>query len=384
MKKYVFILAVFFLLPLAHVDAAFSFSRTITVNSGQVSGTQSSFPMLVSGTYNGSGGILDLRTVGNGGKVQNASGFDVGFYSNSNCSTGKLNWETEQYTASTGVVVYWVNVASITTSTVIYVCYGDASISTDQSNKTGVWDANYTGVWHMSDNAANTTVADSVTTPHNGANTANTSVVSTTGQIAKALDSHLAGDYTDAGNVLNTSWGTGVSFTLEVWFKANTFPGVKSGMITKTGNAIPGPLFSTRGASLYYEGYDGTRNPFGFSSTALSTGTWYHGVYVRDVGATTGRFYLNGAADGTITDNTTDMGSASDHLAFGNSTSNGGVFDGQLDEVRISNTNRSANWLLTEYKNQSAPASFYALGAETNIGGGVTSVITGFLLFGEW
>jgi hypothetical protein len=34
--------------------------------------------------------------------------------------------------------------------------------------------------------------------------------------------------------------------------------------------------------------------------------------------------------------------------------------------VRISNAARTAGWIATEYKNQSAPSSFYTEGAEEN------------------
>lgn len=358
---------------------AFSFYRTITVNSGQASGTQSSFPMLVAGTYNGSGGIADLRTAGNGGKVQNSSGFDVGFYSDAALTT-KLNWETEKYTASTGVVAYWVNVSSLADGTVIYMAYGDAGITTDQSNKTAVWDSNFTGVWHLADNAASTTVLDSIASGHNGTNSVNTSTRTIAGEIAGGLD-YQGGDQTDMGNVLNTSWGTGVSFTLETWIKFNAASsGSKAGFITKTGNAVPGPIFSYRsnaGNRLYYEGYDGTRNPFGYNSTALSTGVWYHVAYVRDVAATTGRFYVNGVADGTLTDNTTDMGSASDNFHLGGDTSNGVRITAYMDEARVSNTNRSAAWLLTSYNNQVAPGTFYTVGSETTTSATTTKTETG-------
>ena len=46
-----------------------------------------------------------------------------------------------------------------------------------------------------------------------------------------------------------------------------------------------------------------------------------------------------------------------------------GQFEGDIDEVRISNVTRSANWILTEYRNQSAPATFHAIGGETTLGG---------------
>jgi hypothetical protein len=43
---------------------------------------------------------------------------------------------------------------------------------------------------------------------------------------------------------------------------------------------------------------------------------------------------------------------------------NGLMFTGTLDEVRVSKTARSADWVKTEYNNQNSPSSFYALGGE--------------------
>ena len=38
---------------------------------------------------------------------------------------------------------------------------------------------------------------------------------------------------------------------------------------------------------------------------------------------------------------------------------------GMVDEVRASNTARSAGWIATEYNNQSAPSTFAPVGTET-------------------
>src|SRR5208283_3165942 len=38
-------------------------------------------------------------------------------------------------------------------------------------------------------------------------------------------------------------------------------------------------------------------------------------------------------------------------------------FNGVIDEVRVSNTARSADWIATEYNNQSAPSTFYSIAA---------------------
>jgi hypothetical protein len=39
-------------------------------------------------------------------------------------------------------------------------------------------------------------------------------------------------------------------------------------------------------------------------------------------------------------------------------------FNGVIDEVRASNSVRSANWIATEYTNQNSPSTFYSIGAE--------------------
>src|SRR5574343_522534 len=129
---------------------AFSYYRAITIDRTKVPTTnQTDFPVLISGTY------TYLKTTGNGGLVQNASGYDIGFYSESSLTT-KLKWEREVYNSSTGEVLYWVKVPTVNGSgagreTTIDMAYGDASISTDQSDASNVWDSNYAAVFHFGD-----------------------------------------------------------------------------------------------------------------------------------------------------------------------------------------------------------------------------------------
>src|SRR5207248_5512195 len=40
-------------------------------------------------------------------------------------------------------------------------------------------------------------------------------------------------------------------------------------------------------------------------------------------------------------------------------------FSGDVDELRISNTNRSATWIIAEYNNPSSPGTFIAMGSES-------------------
>src|SRR5438128_1000123 len=76
--------------------------RTIIIDYSKVPlSEQSNFPVLISGAY------PYLATVGNGGNVQNASGFDVIFTTDQGCNN-KLTHEVEKYDAGTGAVSYWV------------------------------------------------------------------------------------------------------------------------------------------------------------------------------------------------------------------------------------------------------------------------------------
>jgi hypothetical protein len=43
-----------------------------------------------------------------------------------------------------------------------------------------------------------------------------------------------------------------------------------------------------------------------------------------------------------------------------------------MDELRISNTGRTADWILTSYNNQNSPSTFYSVGAEETDSGGST------------
>ena len=59
-----------------HLNAqlsGYTYGKTITIQGSKISGTVTNFPVLISFTDN------SLRTVGNGGRVQNANGYDIVF-----------------------------------------------------------------------------------------------------------------------------------------------------------------------------------------------------------------------------------------------------------------------------------------------------------------
>src|SRR3990167_6482029 len=122
----------------------YTYRRTLTVDNTKVSGTGdlTNFPILFSGTY------TYLKTTGNGGNVQSATGLDIIFTSDANGSI-QLAHEQESYGATTGAVNYWVRIPTLDgdADTVIYLFYGKSGVS-DTSDPTTLW-SSYLSVWHL-------------------------------------------------------------------------------------------------------------------------------------------------------------------------------------------------------------------------------------------
>ncbi len=343
---------------------AFSYYSPISINSAQVPSTQTDFPVLVN--------LTDARfkTVGNSGHVQNSSGFDIRPYTDSTLVTAITGYELERYNASTGEVVMWVKVSSLTSSSTPFVlAYGDSGISTDGSS-TSAWDSNFKGVWHLKDG---TTLSTAESTASNKVLSFTNTPTATSGQIDGAGNFASASSQKASG-ALDISAFTAITFSS--WVNATSFPNAY--------NTVGVANISTRFVELYVKStgkiaifiqnpaksYDGT------GSHTLSTSTWYllHLTYDSTQGLIG---YVNGASDGTASAGTalSIAGMTSVPADLANDSINAGRgWNGKLDEVRISNVARSANWIATEYNNQSAPGTFETLGTEVSTGlGGSTS-----------
>ncbi len=333
--------------------AAFGYYSPISINSAQVPSTQTDFPVLVS--------VTDARfkTVGNSGHVQNSSGFDIRPYTDSTLTTAITGYELERYNASTGEVVMWVKVSSLSSSTTpIYLAYGDSGISTDGSSTT-TWSNNYLGVYHLADGT--TLNVNSATGSNNGTNHGATA---TTGQVDGAGNFVSAStQYIDAGNGMNP-----LATTLSAWVNApslansyntvicrnvsggNAFFRVKSNGKIQCGCIVGG------GTQLIYDG-TGTHT--------LSTSTWYYLTFLYD-NTQHMLMYVNAAVDNTAqgtgsVDLTTNAGST--YIAH-DPLNAGVLWNGKFDQVTVSSVGRSPDWITTEYNNQSAPGTFETLGSE--------------------
>lgn len=349
------------------ICGSYSHYRVITIaaQSG-LSADLSNYPVEVQGLYS------YLATVANGGLVQNSSGYDVGFFTDNTCST-KLPWQTEIYTASNGQVTYWVQLPTVskTTSTTFVMAYDAPSISTDQSNATGVWDANFKAVFHIPDGTTITT-NDSTSNAFNGTNH---QVTAASGKIDGA--GSFSGIEGSVGCVGNSS---------SSWIRTSAPPTTATNSVTLSG-WLNTNLNTFDGQTVLYNGSDGSSNGYGMfvnqegvtsghmfvlwgaiawwdTGVTVSATAWHYMALTLNAAGTVATAYLDGASIGTHTFASAPHAPTL-YAAIGCADfSAHREFAGYLDELRISNSIRSADWIATDYASQSSPSTFYSVGTQ--------------------
>ena len=90
--------------------------------------------------------------------------------------------------------------------------------------------------------------------------------------------------------------------------------------------------------------------------------------------------YLNGVQKVQKSFGSSGVSSGTHPLALGTYNMTSGYYGGYEDEVRLSNVARSGGWILTEYRNQSSPSTFYAVGSEILTVDTMAPVVTGFVI----
>ncbi len=360
----------------------FSYYRSITIDHTKCGSVDTShYPLLFSTTN------ADLKVVGSGGKVQNSSGYDIGFYSDS-ALTAKLDWEVEKYVSTSGLLIAWVRVPTLSVSSdvVIYLAYGDASISTFQGNVTGTWSdggSNYFKlVQHLPGDGSDTntvnftdSTANNTATNH-GAKSTNLSTVGTDGG-ANMIASGGPFYYSVADNA-SLDFSASDLMTLEFLWEESVdnlatqiYLAKYQASPTVTGyQATSSFTGGNRKHSLALLGNFGSADYISVTGTGIGMGT-HRAMWTYDgSGANTGvQLYIDGTLitltrSGSLTAtmaNTDALFVGADHTPANN-------LNGLIDEVRISKgIARNASYDLASYNNQFFVSTFYVLGSEVPI-----------------
>lgn len=351
--------------PTAHATASWYspswlYRTQITINHNQVASSTGSlntnFPVLISTTTTA---LKYTGAPGGGGHVASSTGGDV-IFTDSN-GTSPLNYEIESYASSTGALVAWAKIPSLATSTdtSIYMYYGNVAATVPAASvATGVWDDGgnnyFKGVWHLP-NGTTLMANDSTSNGNNG--TVNTASV-TAGVVDGAA----------------SFGGSGNGITISSTSSLNITSAITLGMWAKSTNKAIGQVFSKNtsiSAATPYEFqfwndgnmYVNLKTSAGFSGNVYypyTTGQWYHVVETYDGSRV--KMYVNGDLQRNIAwSGLIDTNSSALYLG---SSGGAGPFNGSLDEARLSNIARSADWIKTEYNNQNSPSIFETSASE--------------------
>jgi len=347
-------------------DAAWAYRKKITIDHTKVAATLTDFPVLIS-----------LPT--ESGLADNAQddGDDILFAASD--GTAQLSHEVETFNGISGQLVAWVKVPGLSSSadTDIYMYYGNSGAG-NQENATFVWDSNYQMVQHLQETTGGANAIHDSTSNTNHGTDYNTPTLNASGKINGADGFDGSDDYIGVAD--DNSLDITGNITLEAWVKT-TNNALSYQTIMEKRPAVTTYNYYLRLDSGYFRFsfYSGAHQALLDDTTQLSSNVWHH------VAATYDNSNIRLYVDGTEVKSgaqTAPLVADTSALIIGIETYHApdtNAFSGPIDEVRISDTARSADWLLTSYNNQSSPSGFYSVGSEqtgvpTAVGGVVYPV----------
>jgi len=326
-------------------DTNWKYRKAIVIDHTKVTADLSNFPVLI-----------DVTDSDVASKAK-PNGDDIIFVESQG---SKLHHEIELYENGTGHLVAWVNVPllSSTSDTKLYLYYGNPN-ATSQENSSAVWDSDFVMVQHMEESAE--TLYDSTSNGNDG-----TVYGDVGGESAGMIDG--AGAF-DANGYIKVPEGflPNSSITLELWLKpSSSSPTVWTKFVNtgpETTKGISGGQAS-KTTDLWYLTLTWDSKTKKFKTGQFASGyTWNHLAITWD-----GEYcyaYLNGEEiqDDQIT-GSPDW--ADKPLYLGSNLRGRELFDGFLDEIRVSNISRSTDWIHTGYVNQENPTAFCTVKSEEN------------------
>jgi len=279
--------------------------------------------------------------------------------------------EIERWNDTAEEAWLWVKVPVVnsTVDTDLYLYYdrdhADNTAYVGDTNSAAaenVWDADFKGVWHLPEDPSGTPPQIRDSTSNNNDGTSESSMTpndQVPGKIDGSLEFDNVDDYVDMEDPSSLNMGTS-NFTIEAWVKLNASTTENWPTIVDKGAGSPtepGYWF------FWYHSYtppfirltisNGTqRIEVDDQDTDVEDGSWYYVVGVVDRGAN-GTIYVNGSLTATE-DFSSFEGSidAAYNFTLSCATDDRAVWDGVLDEVRVSKTVRNASWIKVSYESE--------------------------------
>jgi hypothetical protein len=326
-------------------NKSWNYRIPIIINHTMIKEDLVNFPILIN--YNSSDFILHSQYDGDDFVFTNEEGL-------------KLNHEIEYYNPTTGKLIVWVKVTSLssTTDTTLYLYYGNQYI-VNQQNATGVWDSNFLGVWHMKESSG--TIAEDSTANNKYGIFVGNLPNCVEGKVGFCQDLDGVNDYINLGNSITPS-----TITAEIWWRRDgtaTYQDVLGCHSDGTWNNGWGlhPKYQTRGPGGHIGWGNGHKEIGGSYFPYIQTGIWCYNVLTYDSVINTLTEYLNKSKTSTTTNGDIIYNS---NTLIGICNNLNEDWDGTVDEVRISKVVRSTEWIETTYNTINYPTTFISIEPE--------------------
>jgi hypothetical protein len=325
-------------------DTDWTYRKKLTIDSagGKVDSTLTNFPVLVK--IDGTGDI-DFAN------VASSLGNDIRFTNLGGTQT--YDYEIERWNEGSNLAEIWVEIPSISSSadTEFYIYYGNSGASAGES-PTAVWDSNYEMVQHLHETTRTTgddnDHLDSTSNNHDAEALFGTDMTAT-GEIDGADEFDGINDRVDCGSdagLLPTY------ITIEAWINrdatGSTEAIVSKGLSTKDDD-VPYLFRVLSTNKLMFGTYDYSGSSWNQvqSTATLSASTWYY-VAAQYDGARL-EVFINGNAPENSSYTGGLLGTGEEVLIGNRLWVDTQDFDGIIDEVRISSSARSDDWIETSY-----------------------------------
>lgn len=295
------------------------------------------------------------------------TGADLRFASGSR--TDELNYEIEKWDTS-GVSLVWVQVPLVSASTTkIWACWGNGGAGAPAYATNGAaWSNRFAGVWHLSGSGG--PALESTVFRNTGSNSLS--------GVTPGLSGPVGGAYafTPPGAVhcgTNASLNVGAG-TWEAWVYPTNMTISSDAVLGKGYSAAYWfGLAQTTGRIRLHCGGGNNPAPSHDSTTGVPSNQWTHIMATWDGQRV--RHYINGVQNNNLAEATAARTNAAKAAVMGANYADGTgaltnlayYFHGKLDEVRLSSSARSSNWVWSTWMTMASNSIFASYGEATNI-----------------
>lgn len=335
-----------------------AYARISTITIPASTGTHTDFTFCLKGT------LADLKTVANGGYIYNTVS-RVGvtcpadfILSTSLTGSPISSYGWAMYVATTGEYEIWVKIASYSASFTLYALFGDSGVATYQGGAQGSeFDSATKLVLHLPDG---TTLSGRDFSATALDFTASTGASAAAGKIDGGVA--MSGSTNDFQSSATTLSSTPMVMTFSCWAKAPT-SGARQTIFSTTGSNTAGNWsFELQGFSAGFCGPNVIIPGFFVAQSipkSMAQDTWCHLAFSRNGTGNTYAMYQDSVSGGIIY-TAGDFVDSANAKQIGRRGSGSQLFTGSIDEIRYSTSVRSADWISTEYTNQSGPTTIPA------------------------